>query len=70
MAFIHNACFEIFQQHSYAPDLTPSDYFLFPKLRECLRETHFSDDEEVMTSVNEGLAEQDKDFFSESIKES
>jgi hypothetical protein len=57
MAFIHNASFENFQQSSYSPDLTFSDYFLFPKLKECRRGTHFSDDEEVMTSVNERLAE-------------
>jgi histone-lysine N-methyltransferase SETMAR len=68
MAAIHNAGFEIFQQPPYSPDLAPSDYFLSPKLKERLRGTHFSDDEEVMTSVNEWLAEQDKDFFSKGIK--
>jgi transposase len=68
MAVIHSAGFEIFRQPRYSPDLSPSDYFLFPKLKERLRGIHFSDDEEVMTSVNERLAEQNKDFFTTVLK--
>jgi hypothetical protein len=49
MAVIHNAGFQIFQQFPNSPDLAPSDYFLFPKLKERLRGTHFSDDEEMTT---------------------
>jgi hypothetical protein len=60
---IHNAGCEFFQQPTYSPDLAPSDYFLFLKLKERLRGTHSSDDEEVTTSVNEGLTQQDKYFF-------
>jgi hypothetical protein len=60
------AGFEIFQQPSYSSELAPSDYFLFAKLKEGLRGIHWSDDEEVMT-VNEGLAEQDKDFFPKAL---
>jgi hypothetical protein len=63
MAVIHNAGFENFQEPSNSPDLTPSDYFLVPKLKGHLRGAYFFDDEEVMTSVNEGLGKRDKDFF-------
>jgi histone-lysine N-methyltransferase SETMAR len=70
VAVIHNVDFEIFQQPSYSPDLAPSDYFPFPKLKERLPGTHFSDDEQVITSANEGLAERDKYFFSKGIKAS
>jgi histone-lysine N-methyltransferase SETMAR len=63
MAVLHSAGFEIFQQPPYSPDLSPSDYFLFPKLKERLSGIHFSDDEEVMTSVNEGLRNKTKIFL-------
>jgi hypothetical protein len=40
---------QVFQQSLHSPDLAASDYFLFPQLKERLRGTHFSDDEEMMT---------------------
>jgi histone-lysine N-methyltransferase SETMAR len=63
MAVIHSAGLENFQQPPYSPDISPSDYFLFPKLKERLPGIHFSDDEEVMTSVNEGLRNMTKIFL-------
>lgn len=63
MAAIHNAGFEILEQPPYSPDLAPSDFHLFPKLKEHLRGTHFPDDDAVMTEVNEWLERQDNLFF-------
>jgi hypothetical protein len=57
LVLFHNSGFKIFQQPLNSPDLAPSDYFLFPKLKERLRGSHFSDDEEMMASMKEGLAE-------------
>jgi hypothetical protein len=37
-------------------------------VKERLRGTRFFGDEEVMTSVNEGFAEQDKDFFPKTLE--
>jgi len=35
----------------YSPDLAPSDFHLFPKLKEYLKDQRFSYDEEVKSAV-------------------
>ena len=52
----------------YSQDLAPSDYRLFPKLKEHLREKKFSSDNEVMLSVNQWFAEVGQLFFQEAVK--
>ncbi len=45
--------FELHQQLTYLPDLTPSDYSLFPKMKRELGGCHFnSDDDEFITAVD------------------
>jgi [histone H3]-lysine36 N-dimethyltransferase SETMAR len=63
MAAIHDAGFEILEHPPYSPDLAPSDFFLFPKLKEQLRGTRFLNDEEVIEVVNDWLGEQGKQFY-------
>ena len=36
---------------AYSPDLAPSDFFLFPKMKKDIRGFHFRSDEEVMTQL-------------------
>ena len=48
---IHNAGFELMEHPPYSPDLAPSDFYLFSKLKECLRGNKFNSDDEVMTAV-------------------
>ena len=38
-------------QPPYSPDLTPCDFFLFPKLKTHLKGTHFATFENIQTAV-------------------
>lgn len=68
MAAIQNAGFEILEHPPYSPDLAPSDYHLFPKLKENLRGKKYGDDNEVMTAVNGWFEEQPENFFLKGIE--
>jgi transposase len=46
---------EVFRHPPYSPDLAPSDFHLFPKLKEFLGEKHFTSDDDVKTAVNTWL---------------
>ena len=35
----------VLEQPPYSPDLAPCDFFLFPKLKEVIKGTHFQDKE-------------------------
>ena len=39
----------------YSPSLTPSDFFLFPKMKKVLKGKHFADVEEVKQKTAEEL---------------
>lgn len=47
----------------YSPDLAPSDYCLFPKLKEHLSGTRFSSDSDVKTAAENWLNGQGRDFY-------
>jgi len=47
----------------YSPDLAPSDFHLFPKLKEHLKGQHFSCDEEVKSAVRKWFQKQNTNFF-------
>ena len=49
---------------SYSPDLSPSDYFLFPKLKMKLKGLHFADVTEIQEAVNDELKKVQKEEFS------
>jgi [histone H3]-lysine36 N-dimethyltransferase SETMAR len=68
MAAIHNAGFELVDHPPYSPDLAPSDFHLFPKLKEKIRGRKFGDDNEVMEAVEDFFWEQDKVFYETGIK--
>jgi hypothetical protein len=42
-------------QPPYSPDLSPPDYFLFPKLKMKLKELHFTDVAEIQVTVTDEL---------------
>ncbi|GFR59078.1 mariner transposase [Elysia marginata] len=48
---LHKMNFEVLPHPSYSPDLAPSDFYLFPKLKEHLRENHYESDEDVEAAV-------------------
>jgi hypothetical protein len=47
-----------------SPDLSPSDYFLFLKLKMKLKELHFADVAEIQVAVNGVLQKVQKEEFS------
>ena len=44
--------FEILPHPPYSPDMAPSDFYLFPKLKSHLRGTQFGSNEGVIEAVN------------------
>ncbi|XP_077156041.1 histone-lysine N-methyltransferase SETMAR-like [Ranitomeya variabilis] len=67
MATIQEAGFELVEHPPYSPDLAPSDFFLFPRLKEHLRGKKFDDNSDVITTVGDFFEGQDQEFFSKGI---
>ena len=67
MAAVTECCFEALSHPSYSPDLAPSDFHIFPKLKTKLCGRNFGSSEGVIDAVNEGLGNQDEDFYFEGI---
>jgi hypothetical protein len=59
---------EVLAHPPHSPDLAPSDYHLFSKLKESLAGKIFSDDDEVQEAVMTWLREQVGDFYDAGIK--
>jgi histone-lysine N-methyltransferase SETMAR len=55
--------FQCVDQPPYFPDLAPSEYHLFPGLKNQLKSCHFSSDTEVITAARTWLNGQTSDFF-------
>jgi len=55
--------FKEIEHPPYSPDLAPSDYYLFSKLKKDLRGRKFDDDEEVKTAVMEHFADKEPEYF-------
>jgi histone-lysine N-methyltransferase SETMAR len=52
-AMLQEFGWEVFEHPAYSPYLAPSDFHLFPKLKEFLGGRHFKSDEEVKDAVKE-----------------
>lgn len=59
---------DIFPHPPYSPDLAPSDFYLFPKLKSHLGGQKFETDEEVQNAVNGWLQNQDEEFYAAGIQ--
>ena len=59
---------EILPHPAYSPDLAPSDFWLFPKLKKFLKGQRFSTDDEVENATRKCLEDQPSDFFLEGIR--
>jgi len=59
LAAIRNAGFELLRHPSYSLDLAPSDFYLFPKLKEFMKGRRFADDEDVICTANDWLEDQE-----------
>jgi len=67
-AAIGKAKFELLKHPPYSPDLAPSDYYLFPKLKEYLRGKKFEGDDDVIQAASDWFEGQDKDFYATGIR--
>jgi histone-lysine N-methyltransferase SETMAR len=56
------------QHPVYSPDLAPSNFQLFPKLKDDLRGHNFRSDQEVTAAVRQWFREKEKDFFKNGIQ--
>jgi histone-lysine N-methyltransferase SETMAR len=54
-AILQESASEVFEDPAYSPDLAPSDFHLFPALKEFLGGRHFKSEEEVMDAIKEWL---------------
>ena len=63
MAAIHDYGFKLVEHPPYSPDLAPSVFHLFPKLKTVISDTHFQSDDDVIHAVDDFLNGQEKDFF-------
>ncbi|KFD56762.1 hypothetical protein M513_02439 [Trichuris suis] len=63
LAAIQQCGFGQIDHPPYSPDLAPSDYFLFGNLKQHLRGTVFSDDNELKSAVQDYFNSRDKNFF-------
>ena len=59
---------EIFQHPPYSPDLAPSDYNLFTKMKVCLAIQRFHTNEKIMDGVNIWLHNLSAPLFDEDYK--
>ena len=60
--------FEILLHPPYYPDMAPSDFYLFPKLKSHLRDTQYGSSEGVIEVGNEYLGDQENAFYFKGIR--
>lgn len=63
MEKIRELGFEIIPHPPYSPDLAPSDYFLFPKLKESIAGHKYKSNSEVMSAMETFFEELDKNEY-------
>ena len=67
MAAATECNFEVLPHPMYSPDLAPSDFYLFNKLKTSPCGRNFGSNEGLIDAVNEYLGDQDEDFYFEGI---
>ena len=68
MASATECGFKILPHPTYSPDMAPSDFYLFPKMKSHLRGTQYGSNEGVIEGVNEYLGDHEKAFYFEEIR--
>ncbi|KAK3089515.1 hypothetical protein FSP39_004218 [Pinctada imbricata] len=68
MAAIHDCEFNLIENPPYSPDLAPSDFHLFLKLKADISGTHLQSDDDVILAVDGFLISQDKEFLKSGIE--
>jgi histone-lysine N-methyltransferase SETMAR len=53
--FLASKQITVLEHPPYSPDLTPNYFFLFPKIKEILRGTHFDDIDDISSNLMAAL---------------
>ncbi|GFR72797.1 histone-lysine N-methyltransferase SETMAR [Elysia marginata] len=64
---LHKMNFVVLPHPSYSSDLAPSDFYLFPKLKEHLRGNRYESDEDVEAAVRHWFRQKCVDFFTDGM---
>ena len=67
-AALRDCGFQLLPHPPYSPDLAPSDFFLFGKLKKHLCGRRFRDNSELEEAPEAWFADQNKDFYLEGLK--
>jgi histone-lysine N-methyltransferase SETMAR len=59
---------EVFEHPAYSPDLAPSDFHLFPTLKELLGGRRFISEEEVKDAVKQWLSGLAAEIYDEGLQ--
>ena len=68
MAKLKELRYELVPHPPYSPDLAPSDFFLFPKLKTFLAGPKYGSNTEVISAAEGLLSDLDKSAYSDGIK--
>ena len=68
MQSVRDCGFELLPHPPYSPDLAPSDFFLFYKLKKELRGQRYDDDDELMLAVEGFCKGHDSAFYREGLE--
>ena len=68
MQSVRDCGFELLPHPPYSPDLAPSDFFLFSKLKKELRGQRYDDDDELMLAVEGFCKGHDSAFYHEGLE--
>lgn len=68
MAALRKLKWEVLPHPAYSPDLSPSDFHLFSPLKEFLSGHKFRDNDELITTVQNWIRTQPKNFFENGIR--
>ena len=60
---------EQYEYAAYPPDLSPCDFFLFPKLKKQLRGIRFNDDNEMLTASEQATDSLTKEDFKNCLED-
>ena len=69
MESVRECGYELLPHPPYSPDLAPSDFHLFPRLKKHIRGRRFQDDDELTAAVEGFLGDQDVEFFRSGIND-
>ena len=67
MVALCDCSFELVDHPPYSPDLAPSDYFLFPKMKQHLAGKQYRTGDEVISAVDDFFEDQDESFYTKGI---